>query len=554
MTPMMRLEQRYLVRLTTFEPTIPLEDADFIQAWREAAETTQPPGLVYRELCRKLPEAAKTATPIPFPFLEYAVLLPEQDERKPPPLPEVFTESVGAAAALYHAKFRFVENALTESTPKYVAYDLYELSGPAGLQQGFVMSWPPRGACKSREPGFVAATLQVSLRGREPVRFGAFDRTEWQSADLFRAGTKHLTEAFPVNQRQAAMVKARSGLFEVAASVQPRRDTNGAEPHRINSDSATQMKAVRIHAYGGPDALRLETVPRPEPGPGELQVRVRAAAINPLDVPMRSGGVERVFPPWFPDILGFSASGVVEAVGHGVNAERIGEEVYSVLEPTMRGGYAQFLVGPADFFYPKPRNLGWAVAAATPPVFAVVYSALFGRAKIQTGQRVLIHGGAGVVGRCAVQLAKQAGAYVIATASGKNLSAVKALGADEVVDYQTQKFEDRAQNVDFILDTQAGETRERSWALLKKGGTLVTLLPFLPGEDKARDFGVNAFMVYGHPNVAEIMAEMTQRLEGGLLQPPEIAEVFPLEQAAQAHALYEAGSIRGRIVLKVEQD
>ena len=122
-----------------------------------------------------------------------------------------------------------------------------------------------------------------------------------------------------------------------------------------------------------------------------------------------------------------------------------------------------------------------------------------------------------------------------------------------MVDYRTQRFEDYAGDVDFVLDTQAGRTRERSWALLKKGGTLVTLLPFGPGEDKARD-GVNALMVYGHPNVAEIMAEMTQRLEAGLLQPPEIAAVLPLEQAAEAHALYEAGSIRGRVVLEVEQD
>ena len=378
MTPMMQLEPRYLVRLTTFEPTAPLDAAAFIQAWRDAAEAAQPPGLLYRELCRKLPETAEEATPISFPFLEYAVLLPEQNERELPPLPEAFTEQVSATTALYHAKFRFTKD--TPETPKYVAYDLYELGGPAGLQQGFVMNWPPRGAFKSRQPGFVAATFQVSLRGSGPVQVGAFDRTEWGSADLFRAGIKPLTQAFPVDPRQASRVKVQAGLFEIAASVQPQRDV--AEPRSAKS----QMKAVRIHAYGGPDALRLERVARPEPGPGELQVRVHAVALNPLDVPLRSGAVERVFPPWFPDTLGFSVSGVVAAVGHGVSAERIGEEVYGVLEPTMRGGYAQFLVGPADFFYPKPRNLSWTVAAATPPVFAVVHSALFGRAKVRSGR------------------------------------------------------------------------------------------------------------------------------------------------------------------------
>jgi NADPH:quinone reductase-like Zn-dependent oxidoreductase len=151
---------------------------------------------------------------------------------------------------------------------------------------------------------------------------------------------------------------------------------------------------------------------------------------------------------------------------------------------------------------------------------------------LQAGQSVLIHGGPGVIGSCAVQLAKQAGARVIATASTANVERVRELGADIVVDYKTQRFEDFAQGVDLVLDTVGDETRERSWALIRKGGALASLLPPPPDPALAERYGVQAFMVHGHPNIAEIMPDMTQRLQLGELAFPEIAKSYFLAEAA----------------------
>ena len=188
-------------------------------------------------------------------------------------------------------------------------------------------------------------------------------------------------------------------------------------------------------------------------------------------------------------------------------------------------------------------------AAAAPSLFATAYGALFLRTNLQAGQTILIHGGSGAVARMAVQLAKQAGAQVIATASAGNLELIRRLGADVVVDYRTQRFEDFAHDVDAVLDTVGGTTRDRSWALIRPGGVLASLLPPPPDLDPARPPDVRAFMVHGHPDIGEIMPEMTRRLETGELDFPELAAVFPLEQAAAAHAAYENDSPRGRIVL-----
>jgi NADPH:quinone reductase-like Zn-dependent oxidoreductase len=188
-------------------------------------------------------------------------------------------------------------------------------------------------------------------------------------------------------------------------------------------------------------------------------------------------------------------------------------------------------------------------AAAAPSVFATAYGGLFSRAPLQSGQTVLVHGGAGVIGSCAIQLAKRAGAHVIATASGKNLDRVKRLGADVVVDYKTQRFEDYAHGVDMVLDTVGGETRDRSWPLIRKGGVLASLLPPPPDPETAHTYGVQAFMVHGHPDIGEIMQEMTKLLEDGALEPPEIADTYALAEASAAHAAFEKSSPRGRLVL-----
>jgi NADPH:quinone reductase-like Zn-dependent oxidoreductase len=264
---------------------------------------------------------------------------------------------------------------------------------------------------------------------------------------------------------------------------------------------------------------------------------------------MRSGEVRHIYPGWFPDVLGYSVSGVVDAVGADVTQLSVGQEVYGINNPIMRHGYAEYMVAPAENFYPKPPKLDFPAAAAAPSIFATAYGALFLRTSLRAGQTILIHGGSGVIGGCAVQLAKQAGATVIATASTAQVNRVKGLGADRVIDYKTERFEDLCSELDVVLDTVGGDTRQRSWSLIRKGGVLASLLPPPPSEELAQQYGVQAFMVHGHPRIAEIMPEMTRRLHSGAIAVPEVAATYPLARAAEAHAEFERSAPRGRIVL-----
>jgi NADPH:quinone reductase-like Zn-dependent oxidoreductase len=427
-------------------------------------------------------------------------------------------------------------------------FNLFEIDGPAGMEQGFLMDWPPRGEFKIQEDATISTMLHQRMLPGATIK--AFNRAEVTSPEAYAEGISRFEQAFPRRGRKAAAgpdvaqtatrppIRSHLGLFAIVANMQ-----GSAAPERAT------MQAAVVEQYGPPEILQIRTMPRPEPGPGQVRVRVHAAAINPLDVKMRSGEVRHIYPSLFPDVLGYSISGVIDAVGAGVPSGRIGEEVYGINNPIMRHGYAEWVVGPTGFFYPKPPRMDFATASAAPSIFATAFGGLFLRANLQAGQTVLIHGGSGVIGSCAVQLAKQAGAHVIATASTKNVDRVRELGADVVVDYRTQRFEDFAQGVDLVFDTVGGETRDRSWPLVRKGGCLASLLPPPPDPAVAERYGIQAFMVHGHPNVAEIMPEMTRRLETGELAFPEIAATYPLSRAAEAHAAFEASSPRGRIVL-----
>ena len=427
-------------------------------------------------------------------------------------------------------------------------FNLFEIDGSAGMEQGFLMEWPARGIFKIKEDALIATVLHQRMLPTATIK--AFNRAEVTSAEDYAKGISRFEEAFPRAARKGPAdaqshgakppIRSHLGLFKRVAF------------HIGDPTERPTMRAIVADAYGPPDVLELRSVPRPKPGPNQIRVRVLASAINPLDVKMRSGDVSHMYPSWFPDVYGYAVSGVIDAVGFGVTSRTLGEEVYGINNPIMRHGYAEYVVAPAGDFYPKPPNMDFPTAAVAPSIFATAYGALFLRADLKAGQTVLIHGGSGVVGSCAVQLAKHAGARVIATASTKNIEAVLKLGADVVVDYKTQRFEDFAQGVDMVLDTVGGETRERSWPLLKKGGVLASLMPPPPDEMLAISFGVHAFMVHGHPDICQIMPEMTQLLTSGELAFPEIAAIFPLEQAAEAHRFFEVNSPRGRIVLSLE--
>jgi NADPH:quinone reductase-like Zn-dependent oxidoreductase len=308
------------------------------------------------------------------------------------------------------------------------------------------------------------------------------------------------------------------------------------------------MKAIRIHNYGGPEVLEYEDAPRPEPQADEVLIRVHAAGVNPFDWKIRAGHLKDIFPVSFPLILGWDLSGVIEEVGSGATRFKKGDDVFGMPDPTRNGACAEYIVVRESEVALKPKSLHHIRAAAIPLAALTAWHALFNTAALQPGQRVLIHGGAGGVGHFAVQLAKWKGAHVIATASPKNHELLYRLGADEVIDYSTQRFENVARDVDVVLDTIGGETQERSWQVLKKGGILASLVQ-PPSEEKAKARGVRGAMVANRPDGANLSA-IANIIDSGKLA-PVIDRILPLSEARRAHDLSQSGHTHGKIALRV---
>ncbi|MFF7610945.1 NADP-dependent oxidoreductase [Streptomyces lavendulae] len=306
------------------------------------------------------------------------------------------------------------------------------------------------------------------------------------------------------------------------------------------------MRAVVVSKWGGPEVLVETEAERPEPGMGEVLVRVHAAGVNPVDWKTReSGGLI----PWGPvPAVGWDVSGTVEAVGPGVTLYRAGDEVYGMPRfPQQAGAYAEYVTAPARHLARKPASLSHVEAAALPLAALTAWQALVDTAGVSAGQRVLVHAAAGGVGHLAVQIAKARGAYVIGTASAGKHELLRALGADEVIDYRTTDFEDAVADVDVVVDAIGGDHGERSLKVLRPGGHLVTL----PGPDglPADPGAVHASWVLVEPDLKGL-EEITALVEGGLLK-PLIDTVLPLEQAAKAHEIGERGRTTGKIVLTV---
>src|SRR6266853_2317556 len=249
------------------------------------------------------------------------------------------------------------------------------------------------------------------------------------------------------------------------------------------------MKAVQIHAFGGPEVLQYEEVPQPQPKANEILVRVHAAGVNPVDWKIREGYLSATSPM----IMGIDFSGVVESVGSGVTKYRRGDAVFGQVADAS-GSYAEYAVAMESDVARKPEALDHIRAAALPVAGLTPWQALFDTANLSAGQKVLIHGAAGGVGSFAVQFAKWKGAHVLGTASGSHVEQVRQLGADEVIDYRKTKFEEVARDVDVVLDTVGGETQERSWKVLKRGGVLVSLVQ-QPAAEKAAAQGARGFFI-----------------------------------------------------------
>lgn len=308
------------------------------------------------------------------------------------------------------------------------------------------------------------------------------------------------------------------------------------------------MKAVRIHEYGGPEVLRYEDAPRPEAGPGEVLIRVHAASVNPVDWKVRAGYAKDRLKYKMPFIPGWDVSGVVEAVGSGVSRLKVGDEVYSRPDISRDGTYAEYVVVKESEVALKPKSIDHVHAAAIPLAALTAWQALFDGAKLSAGQTVLIHGAAGGVGTFAVQFAKIKGARVIATASKKNHEFLRSLGADEMIDYNTTKFEDVVRDVDVVLDTITGETADRSYQVIKKGGIYVSILA-PPSPEKAAAHGVRTHHTFVQAN-AEQLNEIAKLVDSGKLK-LTIEKVFPLAEARAAQELNAQGHTRGKIVLRV---
>ncbi|MGW2631244.1 NADP-dependent oxidoreductase [Streptomyces chattanoogensis] len=323
-------------------------------------------------------------------------------------------------------------------------------------------------------------------------------------------------------------------------------------PHPLAAPST--MRAVSQDRAGAPDVLKLVATRRPEPGRGEILVRVRAAGVNPADWKTRERGVfaNGATPPF---TLGFDVAGVVEAVGPGVTIFQPGDEVFGMPRfPHPAGAYAEYVTAPARHFAPRPRGLDHIQAAALPLASLTAWQALVDTADIQPGQRVLIHAAAGGVGHLAVQIAKARGAYVIATASAAKHDLLHTLGADELIDYRTQDLADAVRNVDVVLDSIGGSNWARSLRTLRRGGTLVSILPFdetFPTQ-YAEEAGVRAVFMLVEPD-QQGLREISALIENGSLR-VIVDAVFPLEQVAQAHVLGETGRTTGKIVLTVTSD
>src|SRR5216110_2407706 len=322
------------------------------------------------------------------------------------------------------------------------------------------------------------------------------------------------------------------------------------------------MKAVRIERYGNEEVVELAEVERPKPGENQVLVKVQAAAVNPVDWKIRDG-LGKLFGLKLPLILGCEVAGTVEAVGSGGpssprdesvrSAGRTGSSDFAVSDDVYgylgaySGGYAEYVAAPASEFVRKPKQIDFNTAASVPVAALTAWQGIFDHGKLASGQRILITGASGAVGSMGVQLAKNKGAHVIGTGSGRNEEVVRKLGADEIIDYEKEKFEEKVRDLVVVCDTVGGDTQERGFQTLKGGGFLVsTVSP--PSAEKAKEFSVTVAMVQMMPKPDQL-AEINRLVESGKLK-VRVATVLPLAEVKKAHQLSAAGHADGKIILR----
>jgi NADPH:quinone reductase-like Zn-dependent oxidoreductase len=306
------------------------------------------------------------------------------------------------------------------------------------------------------------------------------------------------------------------------------------------------MQAVQIQDYGGAEALQIVEVPIPQPGEGQVLVQLRAAGVNPADWKMRGGAYRQFMPltmPWTP---GLEGAGAVSAIGPGVTEFQPGQAVFG----TFSASYAEYALAAAQDLQPKPENLTFEQAATIPVGALTAWGAVVDTAQVQAGQRVLVQGAAGGVGVYALQLVRWKGAHAIATASTRNLDLLRSLGAEEVIDYTTTRFETVVHDLDVFIDTLGGDTPERAIKVLRPDGILVTVAGRLPPEF-GKAAGVRA--VNAGRASASNLEQISSLFQSGQLK-AVVGKVFKLEEARQAHELSQTGHGSGRIILQMGEE
>lgn len=307
----------------------------------------------------------------------------------------------------------------------------------------------------------------------------------------------------------------------------------------------TKVRMARFHRFGGPEVLQIDEVEPSLPDASQVLVRVKSASVNPVDFKIRGGKYPAVKEDRLPYTPGRDVSGIVEQCGAQAAKFKVGDEVFGMVG-IGGGGYAEEVSLDQDDITSKPSAIDHPHAAAVPLAGQTAWQGLFRHGGLNAGQSVLIHGGAGGVGHFAIQFAKAKGARVLTTVSTADVGFARSLGADVVIDYKTQRFEDHAADLDMVFDLIDGETRERSWKLLKRGGTLVSTLS-APDQKKAEEFALRALHYTVEADGAEL-AEIANLVTSGRVK-PHVEKSYPLDQAAEALAQVESGHSVGKIVL-----
>jgi len=332
------------------------------------------------------------------------------------------------------------------------------------------------------------------------------------------------------------------------------------------------MKAAYISCYGNIDDVQVSEQPKPSLSEDAVLVKVHAASINPLDIRVLEGEFKAILPVKFPFILGNDFAGTVIEVGSNVTQFKAGDEVYAKID--LNGAFAEYTVVQQSSLALKPQNISMELAASLPLVALTAWQALVEIAKVQSGQKVLIHAGSGGVGSIAIQLAKSLGAIVATTTSGKNTRWVRELGADIIIDYKTADFEQELKDYDVVLDTQGGKTLEKSLNVVKRGGRIISIsgppdqafaeavnpnrflkcvIPLLswPIRHKAKKRGITYSFLFMQPN-GQQLSKISELVEAGKIK-PIVDQTYDFAQIKEAFQYVNAGRSKGKVVLKIAE-